>query len=847
MFKPQKSQKTIPNQPAALLLDDCLAKTYAQKQPGRKILNHCHIVGEVAKALLGRMPNWLSAELFPPGSELVAACHDLGKVSPTFQEKIYRGTEHYQNNAKPELSAANPETEKLWGGHAGVSQATAEALNVGRYIPEILGQHHGYSPNLVHKAEDAVFGGKAWQARRGELLDGLKHLLNCDFPIVSNDLQAKALAGLTTVSDWIGSGSLFDDPSHDWRPNIQKALDNAGFVRPSLQTDLRFVDLFGFEPRAIQQQLISSGQQPGVYVLEAPMGIGKTEAALYVAYQLMATQQATGLYFALPTQLTSDKIHERVTQFLTKILAADSPHQKALLLHGNAWLKQTELGVEGQPNGSWFEGGKRGILAPFAVGTIDQALMAVMNVKHGFVRAFGLAGKVVILDEVHSYDAYTGTLLDELVTALQGLHCTVIILSATLTQQRRGALLGQTVCSHQYPLISAKAKQGALLELAAPSPTASEVAIQCCQQDDLAIQEALDRAAQGQQVLWIENTVAEAQAIYKQLSAMDMPIACGLLHSRFLKTDRAAKEKLWVDLYGKDNHQARQAQGRILVGTQILEQSLDIDADFLISRFAPTDMLLQRLGRLWRHGDTPRPTTATCEAWLLTPDFDAAVADAKQQFGKTAKVYSPYVLCRSLAVWQQRESVSLPHDIRPLIEATYSEQAEQGPMLAYQAELAKTRAKLKQLALVGLSKAGKTLSENRAGTRYSEQDSVQVLLLKSYRHTADKSATEITLLDGSKRVLPRDLKIRDQTQWRDLAATLLQNTVQVADYLAPQAVAISELAWLKEYFYLGDPAHDESLLRIALVDGADNLKSLSGGQALPNHQLSYNEDFGYQS
>jgi CRISPR-associated endonuclease/helicase Cas3 len=95
--------------------------------------------------------------------------------------------------------------------------------------------------------------------------------------------------------------------------------------------------------------------------------------------------------------------------------------------------------------------------------------------------------------------------------------------------------------------------------------------------------------------------------------------------------------------------------------------------------------------------------------------------------------------------------------------------------------------------------------------------------------------------------LPRDLKIRDQTQWRDLAATLLQNTVQVADYLAPQAVAITELSWLKEYFYLGDPAHDESLLRIALVDGADNLKSLSGGQALPNHQLSYNEDFGYQS
>ncbi|GAB6141249.1 CRISPR-associated helicase/endonuclease Cas3 [Methylosoma difficile] len=850
MFKPKNPQQAPQRPTSALPLDECLAKSYGQKQPGRKILNHCHIVGEVAKALLYRMPNWLILELFPSGSELIAACHDLGKVSPTFQEKIYRGTEHYQNNSKPELSNANPEIEKLWGGHAGVSQATAQALNAGRYIPEILGQHHGYSPDLgIRKADYDEFGGKAWQERRSELLAGLKHLLNCDFPIVSSELQAKALAGLTTVSDWIGSGSLFDDPSHDWQPNIDKALDNAGFVQPSLKPDLSFFDLFGFEPRAIQQQLISSTKTPGVYVLEAPMGIGKTEAALYAAYQLMVSQQATGLYFALPTQLTSDKIHERVTQFLTKILTADSPHQKALLLHGNAWLKQTELGVEGNPNGSWFESGKRGILAPFAVGTIDQALMAVMNVKHGFVRAFGLAGKVVILDEVHSYDAYTGTLLDELVTALQSLQCTVIILSATLTQARRSALLGQAVSANAYPLISARAKQGELLELPVSRPSSRQVAIHCCQADELAFEAALSRAEQGQQILWIENTVAEAQEVYRRLSALDMPIECGLLHSRFLKTDRADKEKKWVYLYGKGekNHQARQTQGRILVGTQLLEQSLDIDADFLISRFAPTDMLLQRLGRLWRHHDTPRPESAQCEAWLLTPEFNAAVADAKTQFGKTAHVYSPYVLCRSLEVWQAQTSITLPDDIRRLIEATYAERQEQGPMRAYLAELEKVRDKLKQLALVGLSKAGKTLSENKASTRYSDQDSVQVLLLKNYRHTADKSATEITLLDGEKHWLPRNLKIYDKPKWRELAATLLQNTVQVAEYLAPLPTNKDNLKWLEDYIYLGKQDNGESLLRIALVDEADHLKSLSGGQALPNYQLTYNLDFGYHA
>lgn len=405
------------------------------------------------------------------------------------------------------------------------------------------------------------------------------------------------------------------------------------------------------------------------------------------------------------------------------------------------------------------------------------------------------------------------------------------------------------MCSQEYPLISAQPKQGVLLEIPVPSADARKVTIQCCPADDLAIQAALDRAEQGQQVLWIENTVAEAQAIYQRLSAMDMPIECGLLHSRFLKTDRALKENYWVALYGKDNHQARQTQGRILVGTQILEQSLDIDADFLISRFAPTDMLLQRLGRLWRHDDTPRPDEINCEVWFLTPDLASAIADAKGQFGKTAKVYSPYVLCRSLDVWRLLDSVALPDDIRHLIEATYAERKEQGSMLDYQAELATVRAKLENIARGTLSKVRKTLSENRASTRYSEQDSVQVLLLKSYRHTPDKSATEITLLDGEKRLLPRDLKIRDKAQWRDLAATLLQNTVQVADYLAPKPMQKDDLKWLEDYIYLGnpDPKYDESLLRIAIVDEADNLQGLYGGEALPNYRLSYNKDFGYQA
>ncbi|MGH8684725.1 MAG: HD domain-containing protein, partial [Nitrosospira sp.] len=343
------------------------------------------------------------AELFPDGAELIAAAHDIGKVSPTFQKKIYTALSQKDEVVLSALKAFNADAEKLWGGHGGVSQAAMNAGNIGKYIPEILGQHHGFSPNLAfYQATSEAFGGQPWQMQRAELLAQLKQALGTDFPIVKDALQARVLAGLTTVSDWIGSGPLFEDPDGDWQSKIEQALDSAGFVQPQLKSGLSFFDVFGFIPKTAQVKLIEAANQPGIYVLEAPMGSGKTEAALYAAYQLLEKRFTTGIYFALPTQLTSDKIHERVNAFLFRILKDESPHKQALLVHGNAWLKQFEMGEEGNPGGAWFSQGKRGILAPFAVGTIDQALMAVMNVKHGFVRTFGLAGKIVILDEVHS-------------------------------------------------------------------------------------------------------------------------------------------------------------------------------------------------------------------------------------------------------------------------------------------------------------------------------------------------------------------------------------------------------------------------------------------------------------
>jgi len=836
---------------AALQLNDCLAKTYktcsGEKRAGRPVLNHCQIVGEVARELLDRQPPWLVAEFFPKGSELIAAAHDIGKVSPTFQEKIYRGTNGYVKNSRAGLEKINPDLESQWGGHAGVSQAAAQQVKLGKYLPEILGQHHGYSPNVANLATDEIFGGIAWQQRREELLVELKAALQAEFPTITCDLQARVLVGLTTVADWIGSGSLFDEPAEDWRPRIKQALDMAGFVPPILKPDLSFGEIFDFQACDVQQRFIEQVTRHGVYVLEAPMGLGKTEAALYAAYRMLASRQATGLYFALPTQLTSDKIHERVGAFLGKILVDDSAHQQPLLLHGNAWLK-TELGKEGNPGGSWFQASKRGILAPFAVGTIDQALMAVMNVKHGFVRTFGLAGKVVILDEVHSYDSYTGTILDELVKALRQLRCTVIILSATLTRERRETLLGKVSSNNGYPLISAAPILGDFIEQPVQTIADEIVAIWHCQDDNAALEEALRRAEQGQQVLWVENTVAEAQQNYRLLAgrAASLSIECGLLHSRFLKIDREHNEKHWTDLYGKDSNQ-RARIGRILVGTQVLEQSLDIDADFLISRFAPSDMLLQRMGRLWRHQQTQRPVEARREAWLLAPELAEAIASPGQAFGKTALVYSQYVLCRSLHVWQGLRQIAVPGQIRELIEATYADREETGAMSGYFNALEKKREDLKRMALWGLSKAGKTLPEEKAGTRHSEQDSVDVLLIKSYRMDKQQGGILVRFLDDTAILLPDKGRGLLPGQRRELAARLLQNTVRVAEYLAPKPMAGNGLDWLRDYLYLGKAELGESRLRVAKVLDSGAVASLDGGEVSDKYAIQYDQYLGYQA
>ncbi|MGL5038882.1 MAG: CRISPR-associated helicase Cas3' [Aeromonas sp.] len=846
-----------------VIFEQCPAKTYQDQQggvhAGRTVFEHCQIVGATAKALLDRMPISIRQALFPSGSALQAALHDIGKVSPTFFLKLQRAIDGEASPWLQQLSSFKDINERGWGGHAGTSELSLAAMTNNHFVPRVAGQHHGFNPpETMLTANAELLGGKIWQAERCRLVVALQQIMGEEIPAITTPEQARLLAGLTTVADWIGSGHHFEEPTQPWRPQISQAVDDAGFVSPLVRKGLTFGDIFKaeegtpYQPNEPQQLLSQHCQGAGVYVLEAPMGLGKTEAALYAAYKMLEQGEATGIYFALPTQLTSNKLLDRFNDYLKQILDPQSPHRHSLLLHGNAWLVNQTMGEEGLPGRSWFNSAKRGLLAPFAVGTLDQALMAAMNVKHGFVRAFGLAGKVVILDEVHSYDAYTGVILDELIRLLRTLHCTVIILSATLSQARRSELLGQPTQQDAYPLISisAGAIPTPLQELAVTPEPSRSVQLQCKPMADPSVlEEVLTRASQGQQVLWIENTVAEAQERYHDLAAraQEIGVACGLLHSRFTTLHRQQNETHWVGCYGKAGKAARGEQGRILIGTQVLEQSLDIDADFLVSRIAPTDMLFQRLGRLWRHKQTARPTVARQEAWILTPELEAAHQNPIEALGATAHVYAPYILGRSLEVWLKQGAVSLPDDIRPLVEQTYRERSEDAVMARWKHELFEgTRLRkgitsLRQHARLTLSTNGKTLPEAKAQTRYSDQESGDLLVLAGLSLDTDSQSTTLIFLDGDQLVIPWQGYRLNPEEWRSRAAQVTLHLVscRLSQLPRPPTRRWCHRAGLGNVLYLGHPEQDDAAISIAVVSPEGQLHAVDGGSPMLSDRFSY--------
>lgn len=848
-LKRTASSSSACNECTALSLSECYAKTI-QLENGKTVFGfdvetHCKIVGVVAEELISRLPEVFRHTLFPEGVTLVAAAHDIGKINPLFQEKIRRSLGSYNPNSLDALASARPELEETTGWHGGVSQAALEG--VGTFIPQVVGRHHGSSPKSVCLTDDLVIGGIPWQTVRLSLIESLKDFFLVSWPTIPDDLHASVIAGLTTVADWIGSSLVLQTSEtldySQMKVLASQAVDRAGFIAPKIIPNLTFQEIFTFSPRTMQETFIKMVDQPGVYILEALMGQGKTEAALYAAYTMLQKGQASGIYFALPTRLTSEKIYERMNSFLTSILDPDDAHG-LLLLHGTSWLLDTELGEEGRPGYSWFNTKKRGILAPFAVGTIDQALMAVMNVKHGFVRTFGLAGKVVILDEVHTYDAYTGTIMDYLIKSLRELGCTVILLSATLTASRKQCMLGGGMPGNPegYPLLSKSVKKGEILLANDFSAEQKTVGIHVTEDIDDVIALVRTKALRGEQVLWIENTVPDAQKVYKEFASWgeQVGVGVGLLHSRFPLNVRSELDEKWVSLFGKEGKTSRRVCGRILVGTQVLEQSLDIDADYLVTRIAPTDMLLQRIGRLWRHReiDEARPKGSERSVCILSPTLEVVEKNPAKAFGSSGVVYAPYVLARSLELWNGKKKITIPLDMRSLIENTYAERIDKEPLSSVKYSLVKERETLERFAFNSMTQSGETSSDT-CPTRYSDLPTCDVLLLRKEPNTQNGT---IVLLDGSCVELSKDPGLEKK---KKIAKSIMEQLIQVPEYLAPKYLQKNELKWLSPYLYVSD--EDSERIRVAICDNSGSVRAIGGRIVNESYTVRYLPVIGYSA
>ncbi len=326
---------------------------------------------------------------------------------------------------------------------------------------------------------------------------------------------------------------------------------------------------------------------------------------------------------------------------------------------------------------SWFLPRKRSLLAPFAVGTVDQALLSVLQTRHFFVRLFALSHKTVIFDEVHAYDTYMSTLFAELLGWLRVVGASVVLLSATLPAQMRQMLLsaymgvdGPQLPSAPYPVITwATETECGVIPLSAPQ--SRTVAVTWIDRDPETIAARLAEAlCDGGCAAVICNTVARAQTVYRVLQAAKLVAADDriLFHARYPFAWRDEIEKTVLARFGKQSDRPAKA---IVVATQVIEQSLDLDFDFMISDLAPVDLLLQRAGRLQRHTRAKRPPRlATPRLLVAAPQMVGNLAD----FGDDGYVYEPFVLLRSYLTLKDRDSITLPDETSGLIEAVYGEE-----------------------------------------------------------------------------------------------------------------------------------------------------------------------------
>ncbi|MHB8820562.1 MAG: CRISPR-associated helicase Cas3' [Pseudomonadaceae bacterium] len=688
---------------------------------GHGLLAHLLDVAAMAETLLAFEPAstriWLAKQSGLEVSQVgrwvaaLAGLHDFGKAIPGFQAKWPEGMQAdlAQGLAFPASACARDRHDLATAALLdralhGLTEAEAGWL---RHVVQAVSAHHGYHFLPAEMDQGKPLNEPAdWAQAREDILSGYWQTLAPEGSPVLDELSLAAvnwLAGLTSTADWIASnpewfalGERGFDALGDYHRNAcelaQVALRQIGWhryrplLRQASDTDgllARIVGRPGLTARPLQHagdQLLREVRGPALLLVEAPMGEGKTELAFLAHLRLQAANDHRGLYVALPTQATGNALFQRALTFLEQF--ADGPLD-VQLVHGGAAMNEDVLHLcgidhsrqESLSASAWFSQRKRPLLSPYGVGTVDQALFAALNVKHHFVRLWGLGNRVVVLDEVHAYDTYTSGLIAALLRWLRALGCSVVLMSATLPLARRAELLrawgvAETeVPELAYPRLLLADERGVRGEQFGARPLAPIRLAGLDESLDTLAEQAIDLLEHGGCGALIVNTVDRAQKLYAVLhQRLGEQVPLLLFHARFPADQRAERERQVLAAFGEQGERPPRA---LMIATQVAEQSLDIDFDFMLSDLAPVDLLLQRAGRLHRHvRERPVRHVEAC-LWVA-----GLWADDLPELKETAwgYVYDAYILLRTWALLRHESRLVLPSDIDRLVQAVYGDE-----------------------------------------------------------------------------------------------------------------------------------------------------------------------------
>ncbi len=671
-----------------------------------------------------------------------AVLHDLGKFAPAFQHK--RPDLVATLGGEP-LGLCNREHHSHLGLAVFFDKAVRKAWpEVLRALPpdaarNILGPlaqaafgHHGKPPQKL--AGNLRFSPVTLEAVHRFLDEAGRLTLPPPLRLPGDDAAddlfkpvSWLFAGLLVLADWIASGAGFPYVAEPMPlaeyyaghalPQARAAVVGSGILCPPPRREGGFHDLLPhikreYEPTPLQAHALAvAGREHGpcLFIFEDATGAGKTEAALLAAHALMARGEAEGFYIGLPTMATANGMYARLAASYRALFKdAGTAVPSLMLAHGARGISDAfvgSIGLEhGKPSNSdeeeiddvresgafcaaWLaDNRKKSLLAPCGVGTLDQALLAVLPAKHQCLRLFGLGRSVLIADEVHAYDPYTTELLKRLLTFHAGLGGSAVLLSATLPRRIKQGLAaafcqGAGYASPQLtdkPLpLATRVTAAGFEEYELPQTRTRSIAVETTND----IEHALDRlaavhAAGGCAILFC-NTVDRTVAAHARLAARLPADDLLLFHARFALCDRLAIEERVLSIFGKDATQEAR-RGKILVASQVAEQSLDIDGDFIATELAPMELVIQRAGRGHRHPRPWRPEGFETPALLViapAPDATPGPDWGETELGKGLFVYNAHgLLWRTLQRLAAQGSIELPRDARSLVEDAYDEE-----------------------------------------------------------------------------------------------------------------------------------------------------------------------------